>query len=732
VEQLICNQQVIGSSPIRGSFCFNLIFYSMATLFIVLSSICYVSMMALIAMGFLSTWLKKQATGTAEMRTIARCIKEGSVSFLKMKYRYIALFVTITGVLLGLLGLYHGQMGYGWSVFNYMVGALLSAVAGFIGMYVATLANVRTAAAARKEMPKAFKISFAGGVVMGLGVVAFALLGCAILLLVSIYGAGAAYQQILNQATLRQVLEVLTGFALGAETVALFARVAGGIYTKAADVGADIVGKIEQGIPEDDPRNPATIADNVGDNVGDIAGMGADLFGSYVSTCLAAMVLAIPYCVRLGSFAWEPLLFPLAIGGLGLFASMLGALFVRIRHEDGSIVKALHLGNLIALLCVALGGYKLVYLLFSDNLCTRLGFVPHFQKYLYTTLIIGLFVGLLMGWLTEYFTGLGYHPVRFIVRQSITGPATNLIAGLSVGMFSLVPPMLLFAGAIACCYRLAGFYGVGMASVAMMSTTAIQLAIDAFGPIADNAGGIAEMSGLPAKVRERTDRLDAVGNTTAAAGKGFAIASAVLTALGLLAAFVAEIKLDRISLCPLLTGLLVGGMVPFLFSALLMNAVGKSAMKMVEEVRRQFKEIPGLFEGKGNPDYQRCISIATKAALQEMFLPALIALVLPILVGCCFGGEFLLTFLIGIVTTGAALALFQCNAGGAWDNAKKTIEQGGEIDGYTMKKGTKLHAAAVVGDTVGDPFKDTSGPAMNILIKLTIIVSLMLAPFLTP
>ena len=703
---------------------------ALGSTFIIITSTCFVALIALLAMGIIARWLVKQQTGTTNMQMIAQRIKEGAISFLRTEYRYIALFVMVTGLLLGGLSWYHGHQGYGWSVVNYMVGALLSAVAGFIGMRVATMANVRTTEAARHEMPKAFKISFAGGMVMGLGVVAFALLGLSILLLVSIYGVEGSYQNILDQTALRRVLELLTGFALGAETVALFARVAGGIYTKAADVGADIVGKTEVGIPEDDPRNPATIADNVGDNVGDIAGMGADLFGSYVSTALSVMVLAIPCCISGGLFSMRPLLLPLAIGALGLLASMAGMFFIRIKNEESSVPRALHLGNFIAIALMVVGTYGLLHYLFPDNFMHHFSFT---RNQLYYTLLVGLFVGFLMGWLTEYFTGISYRPVRFIIQQSVTGPATNLIAGLSIGMFSVVLPMLLFAGAITLCYNLAGFYGVGMASMTMMSTTAIQLAIDAFGPIADNAGGIAEMSGLPAAVRKRTDYLDAVGNTTAATGKGFAIASAVLTALGLLVAFIHEANVATIDLCQAstLSGLLVGGMVPFLFSGLLMNAVGKSAMKMVKEVRRQFKETPALLEGKGTPDYQRCIAIATKAALREMFFPALLALGLPIVVGLCFGSKVLCAFLISLVVTGTALALLQCNAGGAWDNAKKGIEQGGEIDGHIMKKGSALHAASVVGDTVGDPFKDTSGPAMNILIKLTIVVALMLAPFLT-
>ena len=670
--------------------------------------------------------LRRQAVGTPEMRNIADKIAHGARSFLQVEYTVITGFVLLTSCVLVYLSRYnpHGTMWVGGS---FLLGAVLSGLSGFIGMDIATRSNVRTAQAARSSLARAFGISFSGGAVMATGVVGLALLGLGLLFLAGCMHSSFA----LSTNDLYKLLEVLTGFSLGAESIALFARVAGGIYTKAADVGADIVGKVEHAIPEDDPRNPATIADNVGDNVGDIAGMGADLFGSYVATILAAMVL--------GAEAYTPgslptlglVLLPLAVASWGSIASVIGITLVRLRGENHSVSKALHIGNIVALLLTAAGAYYLVGFFVPQGIILRGKVI--LTHNLYFTMVIGLCIGAFISWLTEYFTTTGHRPVDMIIAQSLAGPATNIIAGLSVGMLSTVIPSILFGGAIYLSFSLAGFYGVAMGAVGMMATTAVQLAIDAFGPIADNAGGIAEMSGLPEKVRERTDILDAVGNTTAAAGKGFAIASAALTSLALFAAFVGITGLTHIDIykANVLAGLLVGAMIPFFFSALSIQAVGKTAGKMVAEVRRQFNTIPGLLEGKASPDYDRCIAIATYAALREMILPALVALGSPILVGLWAGPEVLAAFLAGVMVTGVPCALFQCNAGGAWDNAKKAFEKGVVLHGTRYTKGSTPHKAAVVGDTVGDPFKDTSGPSINILIKLTAIVALLLAPYLT-
>ena len=685
-------------------------------------------LIALFALGYACVkafWITRQKAGTAEMQTIAARIAHGARSFLRVEYTVVAFFVAIMSGVLWYLSRFTDH-GTPWIAASFVLGATFSALSGFIGMDIATKTNVRTTEAARQGLVPAFRISFAGGAVMATGVVGLALLG-----LGSLFWLGfkrAAYAPSIAQ--LQTLLEVLTGFSLGAESIAMFARVAGGIYTKAADVGADIVGKVERAIPEDDPRNPATIADNVGDNVGDIAGMGADLFGSYVATVLAAMVLGAE-AYRTGNLnTLGPVLLPLAVAGLGVLASVIGIGFVRLRSEKSHVHRALHIGNTIALLLAALGTYYLIQQLIPEDLKLRGHSIEGMS--LFYAMLLGLLVGALVSWLTEYFTTVGHKPVDMIIAQSLAGPATNVIAGLSVGMLSTVIPTILFAGAIYAAFSLAGFYGVAMGAVGMMSTTAVQLAIDAFGPIADNAGGIAEMSGLPEEVRTRTDVLDAVGNTTAATGKGFAIASAALTSLALFAAFVGMTKLQHIDIykADVLAGLLLGAMIPFFFSALAIQAVGRTAGKMVEEVRRQFASIPGLLEGKATPDYDSCISIATYAALWQMVLPALLTLGTPVMVGLLGGAEVLAAFLAGVMVVGVPCALFQCNAGGAWDNAKKAFEQGVDIAGKRYHKGSQPHKAAVVGDTVGDPFKDTSGPSINILIKLTAIVALLLAPFL--
>ncbi|HSI91230.1 MAG TPA: sodium-translocating pyrophosphatase, partial [Adhaeribacter sp.] len=609
------------------------------------------------------------------------------------------------------------------------------ALAGFIGMRIATKANVRTAQAARTSLAQALNVSFTGGSVMGMGVAGLAILGLGSLFIVFYYMFVQSVGAPVNGHEMETALEVLTGFSLGAESIALFARVGGGIYTKAADVGADLVGKVEAGIPEDDPRNPATIADNVGDNVGDVAGMGADLFGSYVATMLATMVLGREI-VAVDNFGGiSPVLLPMVIGGLGIIFSIIGVMFVRVK-EGGNVQAALNTGNYISVVLTAIASYFVITWMLPERLVMR-GFVFTSNE-VYFAVIIGLVVGTLMSIITEYYTAMGKGPVNSIVQQSSTGHATNIIAGLAVGMHSTVLPIIVLAIGIVGSYAYAGLYGVAIAAAGMMATTAMQLAIDAFGPIADNAGGIAEMSEMPKEVRERTDILDAVGNTTAATGKGFAIASAALTSLALFAAFVGIAGIDAINIykAPVLAGLFVGAMIPFIFSALAIAAVGRAAMAMVHEVRRQFREIPGIMEGTGKPEYEKCVAISTKAAIREMMLPGAIALVVPVIVGFGLKGVFRYTtsaeilggLLAGVTVSGVLMAMFQANAGGAWDNAKKSFEKGVEINGVMEYKGSDAHKASVTGDTVGDPFKDTSGPSMNILIKLMSIVSLVIAP----
>ena len=690
--------------------------------------------LALIYTAVRSAWVSKQPAGDERMTTIARYIAEGAMSFLKAEYKVLSAFVVLACFGLFFLGMTNAN-SHPSIVGSFIVGAFFSALAGFIGMRIATKANVRTAEAAKTSLSKALNVSFAGGAVMGMGVAGLAILGVGSLFIafywyfVQRVGAGV------NGLEMEMALEVLTGFSLGAESIALFARVGGGIYTKAADVGADLVGKVEAGIPEDDPRNPATIADNVGDNVGDVAGMGADLFGSYVATILAAMILGREIKVFDDFNGLSPILLPMMVAGLGAIFSMAGAAFVRVK-EGGNVQTALNIGNWAAILLTVLVSYFLVDWMLPDTMSFR-GFAFSSMGVFYA-IAIGLAVGAAMSYITEYFCSMGKGPVNSIIKQSSTGGATNIIAGLAVGMHSTTLPTLVLAAGIVGAYAVAGFYGVAMAAAGMMATTGMQLAVDAFGPIADNAGGIAEMSHLPPEVRERTDILDAAGNTTAAVGKGFAIASAALTSLALFAAFVGISGISAIDLykAPVLAGLLVGAMIPFVFSALAISAVGRAAMEMVKEVRRQFREIKGIMDGTGTPDYDRCVQISTKAAIREMMLPGAIAIIVPIIVGFGFKGvfdnvssaEILGGLLAGVTSSGVLMAMFQSNAGGAWDNAKKSFEKGVEIDGKMYYKGSEPHKAAVTGDTVGDPFKDTSGPSMNILIKLMSIVSLIIAP----
>jgi len=670
------------------------------------------------------------------MKEIATYIAEGAMAFLRAEWKILGYFVVIVGILLAVMATTnpHGH----WLIAGaFVVGAVFSATAGYIGMRVATKANVRTAQAARTSLRKALAVSFTGGSVMGLGVAGLAVLGLSGLFIVlKMYfvptGAPVSGPEML------MTIEVLTGFSLGAESIALFARVGGGIYTKAADVGADLVGKVEAGIPEDDPRNPATIADNVGDNVGDVAGMGADLFGSYVATVLATIVLGQQTVVTGddGLGGMSPILLPMLIAGIGILFSIAGTWFVRISDSAGintnSVQKALNMGNWGSIVLTAIAAIGLVYWILPETMSLR------GHEFTNTgvmgAIAVGLAVGTLMSIITEYYTAMGKRPVLSIVRQSGTGHATNVIGGLAVGMESTFLPILVLAAGIWGSYECAGLYGVSIAAAGMMATTAMQLAIDAFGPIADNAGGIAEMSELPKEVREKTDVLDAVGNTTAATGKGFAIASAALTALALFAAFVGVSGITGIDIykANVLASLFVGGMIPFIFSSLAIRAVGEAAMAMVQEVRRQFKTIPGIMEGTGKPEYDKCVAISTDASIKKMMLPGAIAIISPLIIGFLpgLGAEALGGFLAGATVSGVLMGMFQNNAGGAWDNAKKSFEKGVEINGEIYYKKSEPHKASVTGDTVGDPFKDTSGPSMNILIKLMSIVSLVIAPTL--
>ena len=682
--------------------------------------------LALVYTAAQAAWIAKQDPGEAKMTSIAHSIAQGAIAFLKAEYKTISYFVGIATLLLAYLGS-TGDHTHSLIVVAFVLGAVFSALAGWIGMKIATQANVRTAQAARISLAKAFKISFAGGTVMGMGVTGLAMVGLGGLFILFFWYFLPAGITATNRPTLVMALETLTGFSLGAESIALFARVAGGIYTKAADVGADIVGKVEADIPEDDPRNPATIADNVGDNVGDVAGMGADLFGSYVATILAAMVLGSELETAGKPGGLSPILLPMLIGASGIMLSLVATFFVSI-SETGDVQKALNTGNWLATALTGLFAYFLIPQLLPGTLSMRGQSFAAMD--IFYAVVIGLGVGVLISMLTEYFTAMDQQPVRFIVKQSYTGHATNIIAGLSVGMLSTALPMVLFAAGIYGAFHCAGFYGVALAAAGMMATTAMQLSIDAFGPIADNAGGIAAMSGLPQEVRQRTDMLDTVGNTTAATGKGFAIASAALTSLALFAAYVRTANIQTIDIykAPVMAGLFVGGMIPFLFSALTISAVGKAAMAMVNEVRRQFREIKGIMQGKAQPEYDKCVDISTQAALKAMLLPGALAIVTPALVGFAFGPEVLGGLLAGLTVSGVLMALFQANAGGAWDNAKKSFEKGVEINGEMFYKGSEAHKASVTGDTVGDPFKDTAGPSMNILIKLASIVALVIAP----
>ncbi|HEU4557031.1 MAG TPA: sodium-translocating pyrophosphatase [Longimicrobium sp.] len=679
-----------------------------------------------------SGWVTRQDPGNETMREIAGHIADGARAFLKAEYRVLFIFAVIAAAALAFLGS-TSELSHPLIVVAFVIGALFSIAAGWIGMGIATKANVRTANAARTSLAKALDVSFAGGSVMGMGVAGLAVLGLGGLFIV-FYQMFAA-----NSATtgedMARALEVLTGFSLGAESIALFARVGGGIYTKAADVGADLVGKVEAGIPEDDPRNPATIADNVGDNVGDVAGMGADLFGSYVATILATMVLGreIQIPRNFGPFdGLSAILLPMVIAGLGILFSLVGILLVRVKDDNGNVQQALNIGNWASIALTGIASFFVIQWMLpgGELIRRRTGSEAFTSMGVFVAVAIGLVVGALMSLITEYYTAMGKRPVRSIVNQSSTGSATNVIGGLAVGMESTTLPILVLAAGIIGSYEAAGLYGVAIAAAGMMATTAMQLAIDAFGPIADNAGGIAEMSHLPKEVRERTDILDAVGNTTAATGKGFAIASAALTSLALFAAFMGTANIDRIDIsnARVLAGLFVGAMIPFIFSSLAISAVGRAAMSMVQEVRRQFREIPGIMEGTAKPEYERCVAISTQAAIREMIAPGAIALIVPVIVGFLMGPEVLGGLLAGVTVSGVLMAMFQSNAGGAWDNAKKSFEKGVVIGGETVFKGSDAHKAAVTGDTVGDPFKDTSGPSMNILIKLMSIVSLVIAP----
>ena len=708
------------------------------------------AILGLIYMWIKQSWVMKQDAGDGKMKEISDYIYEGALAFLSAEYKLLTIFVIVVSIALAAVS-FIVPTTHILIVVAFIFGAVFSAFAGNIGMKIATKTNVRTTQAARTSLPNALKVSFGGGTVMGLGVAGLAVLGLtAFFIFFFHFFMGGEWT---NTMDMTIVLETLAGFSLGAESIALFARVGGGIYTKAADVGADLVGKVEAGIPEDDPRNPATIADNVGDNVGDVAGMGADLFGSYVATVLAAMVLGNYVIKDMGGSISDafggigPILLPMAIAGVGIIISIIGTMLVKIKSNDAKeaqVMGALNIGNWTSIILVAVACFGLVTWMLPETMQMNFfgeGLQEISSMRVFYATLVGLVVGAVISSVTEYYTGLGKKPILNIVQQSSTGAGTNIIAGLATGMISTFPSVLLFAGAIWASYAFAGFYGVALAASAMMATTAMQLAIDAFGPISDNAGGIAEMSEQEPIVRERTDILDSVGNTTAATGKGFAIASAALTSLALFAAYVTFTGIDGINIfkAPVLAMLFVGGMVPVVFSALAMNAVGKAAMEMVEEVRRQFREIPGIMEGTGQPEYDKCVAISTEASLREMMLPGLLTIGFPLAIAfipMIFGmdplaiAEMLGGYMAGVTVSGVLWAIFQNNAGGAWDNAKKSFEAGVEINGEMTFKGSEAHKAAVTGDTVGDPFKDTSGPSMNILIKLTCLIGLVIAPIL--
>ena len=706
-------------------------------------SIPLMGIVGILVMIYKSAWVVKQDAGDENMQLLSGYIADGAMAFLRAEWKVLSYFAVIAAILLAYSGTLVETSSWVIAI-SFLIGAFTSAFAGYIGMRIATKANVRTTQAARTSLAKALQVSFTAGSVMGIGVAGLAVLGLGSLFIVfyqmyvvSVTGATV------NGLEMEKALEVLAGFSLGAESIALFARVGGGIYTKAADVGADLVGKVEAGIPEDDVRNPATIADNVGDNVGDVAGMGADLFGSYVATILATMILGREIASNDNFGGIAPILLPMLIAGLGLLLSIVSCYFVKIKNETDSVQNALNIGNWASIVLTAIASYfAVIWLLPSGDFhmirdMMADGNLKEGARYfdrmdVFYAIIVGLVVGTLMSLITEYYTAMGRGPVQSIIKQSSTGHATNIIAGLAVGMKSTVMPILVLAAGIYGSFYFAGFYGVAIAAAGMMATTAMQLSIDAFGPIADNAGGIAEMSQLPEEVRHRTDNLDAVGNTTAATGKGFAIASAALTSLALFAAFVGVAGIDRIDIykADVLAGLFIGGMIPFIFSALCISAVGRAAMDMVQEVRRQFREIPGIMEYKAKPEYEKCVAISTEASIREMMLPGAIALIVPIIIGFAFGAEVLGGLLAGVTVSGVLMGIFQSNAGGAWDNAKKSFEKGVMINGEMYYKKSEPHKASVTGDTVGDPFKDTSGPSMNILIKLMSIVSLIIAPHL--
>ncbi|MBK6783440.1 MAG: sodium-translocating pyrophosphatase [Saprospiraceae bacterium] len=705
--------------------------------------------LALLFTYWKSSWVSNQEVGTEKMARIAKSISDGAMAFLKAEYKVLAIFVVVVSILLAFSG--NTENSSPMVAFSFIIGALCSALAGLIGMKVATKANVRTTNAARTSLGKALEIAFAGGSVMGFGVVGLGVLGLGALF--ALY-TGMGWD-------MNKVITVITGFSFGASSIALFARVGGGIYTKAADVGADLVGKVEAGIPEDHPLNPATIADNVGDNVGDVAGMGADLFESYVGAIVGTMVLGATF-IGLTGFentndfgGLNAVLLPMVLSGIGIVTSILGTFFVKVA-EGGDPQKALNRGEFISAALMLAATYFIVQWMLPTS--WTFNGMELTANGVFFAVIIGLVAGLLIGIITEFYTGTGTKPVKHIVNQSLTGSATNIIAGLGVGMQSTALPVLVLAAGIMGAYHYGGLYGIAIAAVGMLSNTGIQLAVDAYGPISDNAGGIAEMADLPKEVRQKTDKLDAVGNTTAAIGKGFAIGSAALTALALFAAFMSTAGISSIDIAQpnVMAGLLVGGMLPFLFSAFSMNAVGKAAMDMIQEVRRQFADIPELKnalavmkkndgvdfkswsdadkktfdDADGKAEYGKCVEISTKASIREMVIPGLLAVVSPVAVGFLGGAEMLGGLLAGVTVTGVLMAIFQSNAGGAWDNAKKMFEEGVEIQGKMYYKGSEPHKATVVGDTVGDPFKDTSGPSLNILLKLMSVVALVIAPFL--